>query len=505
MVISIRKFIFLSIFGFSLVFNSIQSVMGADDKTDIKDEAKSFINSPIRPKQDVKEVVYRTPEKLNASGSIATPLRLEMANSEISRLKSTVDILVNVITDDRFVRPAFAHLFRAIKDGQDEHTIGNLLRRVETVRNPPFLELPIDFQLKIRRSVTDSTLYLINNELSNAQNGRRTDYPTINYLTFQPFRPITTPEITSLVSSLRGLSVRETVEDQTIPRLDALRQLVLKSLQEPVVGPQKEIDLGALPKLEVSDYHDLATRHPGVYSWYLVGSAIPDGDCFFHAIFTRNGQVENLIKQEALRIRQAAVDSTRTDLIFQGLMRTEILGYYRDMFLKQKYNLVPEPIRKMLDENDEYAILRNTFLERANGDLNQLPPKYRNTVKHTDNDILNVVNLNDIPTYMNKYLDQQNDEYYIEVPVGRNTHSGISEIIARTNNITVNYFLLNQDRGALNYAGTVGNGAVIHNVLINGRHFYPLYNDAEGSNKQSEFIQSLNNFIEFMYTTYFPK
>ena len=485
----IRKSIFLSVFCFSLVFSTVQ---GAEENL--------VPQSPIRLKQ---EVVYRTPEKSNSSISISTPLRLEMANMEVSKLKATIANLLGVITDDRFVRPAFAHLFRAIVEGQNEHTIGNLLRKVEEVRDPPTLELPVDFDKKIRRRVTESAIYLMNNELT-IQNGIRTNFPTINYITFKPFRTITTREITYLVNSLRGLSVGNNVGDQIIPRFDALKQLVSKSLEEPVVDIQQEIDLGALPKLEVHEYQNFTIHHPGIYEWYVVGSAIPDGNCFFHATLTQNGQDEIVVRQNASHIRTSIVAEIIRNEDDQRLIRLEMLGFYREMFFKQELALIPEIIQNMLYDNDEYTIARNNYL-RINEDINQLPIRYRNNVRHSDDYILNAIVLEHIQTYLEKYLNDQNDEYYIEVPVVRDTHAGISEIIARKNNIVVNYFTLNQERGALNYAGTLGNnGTTIHNLLIHGRHFYPLYNDAEGIDKKDHFVQSLNNFVEFMYNTYFP-
>jgi hypothetical protein len=483
---------------FSIAFMLLAWLAPVIASDDIKEEDKSFLQSPLRPKQ---EIIYKgTPEKSKSKPSIDTPLKLERATLENARLQSTIDSLVRIITDDRFVRPAFAHLFRAIVDGQDERTIGNLLRRVEDVRRPPTLELPVDFDKKIRRSVTESTLYLINHEL-NVQNGVRTNFPTINYLTFKPFRDISTQEVRNLTTALRNLSIRNGEEDQIISRRSALGQLVLKSLQEPVINLETEIDLGALPKLGVHQYIDFRDS-PGIYEWYMVGSAIPDGDCFFHAIFTQDGEIGTLVKQNASQIRTRVVEETQREEDSQRTIRLEMLGYYRDMMSQKKFDLVPQNIKTMLRQNDHHVIFRNALLERQE----ELDEEYINPVRHDDNSILEAISLENIQPYMAKYLNPENDEYYIEVPVGRNYPAGISELIARKNNITVNYFVLNRERAALNYAGTLAEGnPAIYNLLIDGRHFYPLYNGQEGEGKKGRFIQSLNNFVEFVHDTYFVK
>jgi len=474
-------------------------VMATDN---IKDEDNKSFSSPIRPKP---EVIYRTPEKSKSKSSIDTPLKLERTTLELERatlekvrLQSIINSLRDIIIDDRFVRPAFAHLFRAIVEGQDERTIGNLLRRVEEVRRPPTLELPVDFDKKIRRSVTESTLYLINHELS-VQNGRRTNFPTINYLTFKPFGDVSTQEVRNLTTTLRNLSIRNNEEDQIIIGRSALEKLVLKSLQEPVINLETEIDLEACPKLSVHQYNDFLDS-PGIYEWYMVGSAIPDGDCFFHAIFTQDGEIGTVVKQNASQIRTRVVEETQREEDSQRTIRLEMLGYYREMIYRGRNDLVPENIRMMLEENDDYAILRNSRLEKVNGNVEQLPERFRNIVQHDDTTISDAINLQSIQQYMAKYLNPENDEYYIEVPVGRNYPAGISELIARKNNITVNYFVLNRERAALNYAGTLAEGnPTIYNLLIDGRHFYPLYNGQEGEGKKGRFIQSLNNYVEFVH------
>ncbi len=496
----IKKYILLTSIYFSI--SSLSFAMTPNLEGDIKDEDGHLSQSPPRPKQ---EIIYKgTPEKSKSKPSIDTPLKLERANLENARLQRTVNSLVQIITDDRLVRPAFAHLFRAIIDGQDERTIGNLLRRVEEVRRPPFLELPVDFDKKIRRSVTESTLYLINNEL-NVLHGTRTNFPTINYLTFKPFHDVSTRDVRNLTTTLSSLSIRNNDEDQITIGRSALGQLISKSLQEPVIDLETEVDLGALPKLVVHQYNDFLDN-PGIYEWYMVGSAIPDGDCFFHAIFTQDGEIGNVVSQRASQIRTRVAEETSREEDSQRTMSLEMLGYYREMMYRERIDLVPENIKIMLEENDDYSILRNSRLERVNGDVEQLPERFRNTVQYDDNVISGAIRLQDIQQYMAKYLNPENDEYYIEVPVGRNFPAGISELIARKNNITVNYFVLNRERAALNYAGTLAKGnPTIYNLLIDGRHFYPLYNGQEGEVKKSRFIQSLNNFVEFVHDTYLAK
>lgn len=503
----IKKSILLSFIYFSI--SSLSFAMNSEGNIKDEDEDEHLSQSPPRIKQ---EITYSgTPEKPKSKPFIDTPLKLEVATLENTRLQRTVeslqhkvDSLVLIITDDRFVRPAFAHLFSAIIGGQDDRTIGNLLRRVDEVRRPQFLELPVDFDKKIRRSVTESTLYLMNNEL-NVLHATRTNFPTINYLRFKPFRDVSTQDVRNLTTTLRNLAIRNNEEDQTPIGRRALKKLVSKSLKEPVINLETEIDLSAFPKLKVHQYND-RREEPGIYEWYMVGSAIPDGDCFFHAIFTQDGEIGNVVSQRASQIRTRVVEETSREEDSQRTMRLEILGYYREMIYRGRTDLVSDNIKKMLEKNDYHSIIRNSLLEKENGDVEKLPEKFRNSVKYDDNVISGAISLHDIQQYMVKYLNPENDEYYIEVPVGRDSPAGISELIARKNNITVNYFVLNQERASLNYTGTLAKGnPTIYNLLVYGNHFYPLYNVIEGKAKKSRFIQSLNNSIDFVRENYLAK
>lgn len=459
--------------------NSSQAESKQDSRTTEENSfsTNSFMSPPRNIRQGLSDSVARENQRIR---------------EENKQLKESLRTLIKLATNKKLVRPSLADFLNEAFKKQTTNKYRDAVK--DTCR----VQLPLYHEKQVSSVVQESSKKIVKVFQSNPTHISSMGGATIQYYDFNLLESVSDKELNDLEKSFRDLSTAILPAEEMKGGLFEFLKNMIPTLE---INREEE-NLESLPRYaEVEGI--LPQDVVGIFDRYVIGNAVGDGDCFFHAAFTRAGQTESAIRDQALNIRRRALDNIQRSQEYQNLMRGEILGHFRvimgrDKVIEEELKTVPENIRNMLDENFTHEITRQSFVDRGR----PLPANLQNQILHNDATILQTIDPAFIASYAERYVNYNQDnpnDFYIEIPVfGRENAyqtSGIGEVIARIENLTVNYFTWNQRTHSLNYSGRLGNNGRVVNVLIHGDHFYPLYNNAEGDPRLNDFVQTLYNSL----------
>ncbi|KAB2834068.1 MAG: hypothetical protein F9K49_05755 [Caedimonadaceae bacterium] len=261
----------------------------------------------------------------------------------------------------------------------------------------------------------------------------------------------------------------------------------------------------------------------GLYNRYILGAAIGDGDCFFHAVFTKKTQREMNVKEFASRLRRELGKIINNSVTYKDIMRRELLAESRTR--KNEQGDLLQKLYEKLKENEQYeikrqkqvnllvpAISQETFM-KVSKDLNKneqdqvqdlvlakLPHDLKPRVLYQDQELLGLISDEAVINYVQRYESNSGERSYIELPVGEGELASIARVIADYQGYLIHYFLYDTRNDELNYKGSMGNrfSQNVVSILHNGvNHYWALYNKKESEERREGIIQADLNAQEY--------
>ncbi len=252
-----------------------------------------------------------------------------------------------------------------------------------------------------------------------------------------------------------------------------------------LLSEKKKPNLYRYQKLRYKGVPDLAQ---GKYGEYLVCPTKADGDCFFHAVFTEDGEDADTIIGRAGVIRGQLCDAIQGGN-YLGECKSLLYEEYLKEYVRGNRGDVPDNILQMFDLNNSYDALR-PYLDAQGVDVQQ---------PHSEDDIRAAISEGKTKQYMETLRECGGAETYIPVRPGMMCPAAI---IAERQGKKLNIFtvLINTGldkiaRYSLGFLKSVGpnDGSPPINLLIEGNHFVRLYNPAESDLHRLQAEQIIRN------------
>lgn len=225
---------------------------------------------------------------------------------------------------------------------------------------------------------------------------------------------------------------------------------------------------------------------PGIYLTYITCPTIGDGDCFFHATFTENGEDLDAISEKASIMRNDFCDAVQEGEYLEEC-KNLLYEHYLELSGIEQYEEIPENIAVKFKKNAVYIDDRNKIISFNLG----VPEQFQDEHLYSQDDIKADISDDSIKTYVERFRTVGGEETYIPV---RPDMSCSAEIIATRNNKRINIFTFNKIAGEIDLVKTVGNNGSIVNILIEGIHFVIIYNISENNNHYLQAMQIINNY-----------
>ena len=231
----------------------------------------------------------------------------------------------------------------------------------------------------------------------------------------------------------------------------------------------------------------------GIYGEYVSCPTVGDGDCFFHAIFTQNGEDLGAVRARAAAMRSALCDVVPAGGYLTGC-RNIIYEEYLRMSITPKMSSIPEPVRTSFIQNHDHTAARNYVLSiLPAGQV--LPPILAPEYRHNIDTIKGAIPVEAVTAYMERFRTRAGADSYIPVRPGMTCPA---EKLALQNHVRGNIFTFNKANGWLDFlktAGTPGDDGdnPIYNILLEGAHYVALINPAESDARKEAIKQIIKN------------
>lgn len=262
----------------------------------------------------------------------------------------------------------------------------------------------------------------------------------------------------------------------------------LKKFEDP-----KNVNLGIPHKFTFTGPLDPTE---GLFSEYVSCPTKGDGDCFFHATFTQDGEDSETVAARAAVMRSQFCDVLPADGYLSGC-RNIIYEEYKDKAIGFLTD-IPEPVRTMIKENYQHEAAHN-YLQGLLQPGEVLPPVLALPYRHTDDTIRSAISSEMAKAYMERFRFNTGIESYI--PVRTADMICPVEFLARENNVNINVFTLQKEEGKatgflrlLKRARNIqGQGTMPLNILIEGVHYVALINSGESEERKKAVFQIMRN------------
>lgn len=283
------------------------------------------------------------------------------------------------------------------------------------------------------------------------------------------------------------------------------------------------IDLDLIYKINdiIEVFYQDGKKYRGLYDQYYLSPVLGDGDCFYHAAFTEDGQDAGAMKKFAKEDRAKLPQLVMSQKQFKAIMRREILADYKTNI--EKYQMLNEldALSEMLKKNQDLEVQRDratlilgdrlsrkkygkNLKELSNEDqktiqevvMEQLPESLKGSVLYPDAELLKAIPEKIIATYVDRYKTNNGPDSYIEVPDSKEHRCSIGDVIAESHDKLIHCFLYDPKKGRLDYHTSIGNkhsknvGSILHDGL---NHYWALYNPAELDSRLKEVAQARKN------------
>ncbi|MBP9691915.1 MAG: hypothetical protein KBD90_01120, partial [Alphaproteobacteria bacterium] len=204
---------------------------------------------------------------------------------------------------------------------------------------------------------------------------------------------------------------------------------------------------------------------------------IGDGNCFFHAVFTKDGHNAEAMTNWANQIRANLPEIVKNNPFYIEIMRKELLVEYKQKVI-----------------NDEVI---------GNFPLYQLiQAEIEQNIPMPDDMLLEYISNEEVLKYLERYIINSGFDSYIEIPVGRDMEASIANVIADYLKICINCFQYDS-RGYLVYVGSVGpkNAPQKVSILLDGLHYTTLDHSNETEERKAGIRQAALNATEEVFMT----
>lgn len=248
-----------------------------------------------------------------------------------------------------------------------------------------------------------------------------------------------------------------------------------------------------LSKSEKFSFNGVVNPALGIYGEYISCPTVGDGNCFFHATFTQDGEDRDIVTDSATVMRTALCDVVPADGYLAGCRSIAYEEYLRRS-TTSSVSTIPEPMRTMFRENHIHAEARN-YVQSLLQAGEHLPAGLALPHRHTDAAIRAAIPAGTAKDYMQRFRYNAGADAYIPVRPGMICPA---EFLALQNNVRVNIFTFNSGAGVLNLLKSVGvpgagGNNPISNILIDGIHYVALINPAEPQARKNAVIQIMKN------------
>lgn len=214
---------------------------------------------------------------------------------------------------------------------------------------------------------------------------------------------------------------------------------------------------------------------------------IGDGDCFFHAVFTEDGETKEDVQKKAKKMRNALWETINNGEYLDDL-KPLIYEHYIGLLTNDKNNQrVPESIRNMVKEKNKYAKMYNS-MQHFQISLNAIPKAEE---KFPDDDIKNLITPNDITTYMEQFRTVDGEDSYI--PFRKDMRCPV-DLLATIGKKRIKIFTFNATDQVLQLYKMAGTEGTIIYILHDNNHFVRLYKPADGEDYKKQCEQIYKNY-----------
>jgi hypothetical protein len=221
----------------------------------------------------------------------------------------------------------------------------------------------------------------------------------------------------------------------------------------------------------------------GLYAEYLTCPTIGDGDCFFHAAFTEDGEDESTVCAKAATMRKGLCDAIQSGQYIDDC-RPLLYEYYLELYT-QLAGGIPKTVRDMFVANAEYDEVRNYLIKK------HIPIPAELTQPHTEDDIKAAIIVEHIKQYMENLRVRGSYQTYISVRPGIRCPA---QILAERAKKRIHIFTYNDTTRQLGLLKTVGpHEDKPISILLSGNHYIRLYNPDEEETSRNAAQQIVNN------------
>ena len=257
------------------------------------------------------------------------------------------------------------------------------------------------------------------------------------------------------------------------------------------LGKSATLDLQQSQKITTNAL--IVNAAQGIYGEYVSCPTFGDGDCFFHAIFTQNGEDRSAVRERSSAMRTALCDVVPADEYLTGC-RNIVYEEYLRMSTTSKMSSIPEPMRTRIRENHDHTAARN-YVRSILPAGQALPAILASEYRHNIDTIKGAIPVEEVTAYMERFRTRAGADSYIPVRPGMTCPA---EKLALQNNVRVNIFTFNKDHGWLDLLKTVGvlgddGDNPIYNILLEGAHYVALINPAESDERKQAVKQIMKN------------
>ncbi|MBS0186010.1 MAG: hypothetical protein JSS34_06705 [Proteobacteria bacterium] len=241
-------------------------------------------------------------------------------------------------------------------------------------------------------------------------------------------------------------------------------------------------------------FNGLLNPAEGIFGEYISCPTEGDGNCFFHAASTQDGE-----DSETVAVRAAVMRSAFCDMIQGGAY----LGECRNLLYEDYLSLlgtshekdIPGHVRALFQQDSEHVAARNYALSRGIA-KEHLSPYLSSEHLYDADTIKGAILDTDVKFYMERLRINNGEESYIPL---RPDMTCPVELLARENNLNINVFALQKEEGKatgflrlLKRAGNV-QGVMPINILIEGVHYVALINSGEPEERKKAVLQIMRN------------
>lgn len=236
----------------------------------------------------------------------------------------------------------------------------------------------------------------------------------------------------------------------------------------------------------------------GIFAEYLTCPTIGDGDCFFHAMLTEPGDTPQDVSRKATDLRAKFYNSIQTKDSYAELFEFLVYEHYRELWGNLERDNIPTAIKALFQEDDEYMAARNLLIKLG---VDPLPPQLISPQRHSEEDIISQISLDNIRSYMERFRIVGGPQTYIPV---RNEIYCPAEALAIRSKKRVNIFLFNEKTCQLFLYKKATSPHKITNIDISNypivnilqieNHYIRLFNPLEGELHQNQSQQIIDNY-----------